>query len=64
MSKTNKVIYKKCRLNNRGNIYGLCRCTQCRYGKYSFKTHIKRLQKKIRTYWKLDKEVVVGLYTD
>ena len=46
------------------HVIQICGCTQCRHGRYSFKAHIKRLQKKIRTYWKRGKEVTLGLYTD
>jgi hypothetical protein len=64
MSKTVKHKISKYRKSNHGNTYKLCGCTQCRYGRYSFKEHIKRLQKRIRTYWKQGKEVTLGLYTD
>lgn len=64
MSRTNRNKITNHR-KRQGNTYGLCYCTQCKYGREGGKDDsVMRMKRRWRHAWKLNKEFIKGIYTD
>ena len=66
MSDTHHIKLKtKHYVRGRANVYGLCPCSQCRYGRSKFKAEIDSIKRRIRRLGKLGKDIIIkGIYTD
>jgi len=68
MSKTIHIKPKKLRIQGRANTYGLCNCTQCRYGRTRMRTKytVRKIARSFNLYLrgKSNREPRKGIYTD